>query len=283
MPRSASAASADQRIGQVERKQPAVNREADREHQRQRDEKDRAPWPAGRATDGRRREWPTTRGTAARACPIASLRQQWRARSLVYLIIRGGHDQPRDDGADRRAGRGADRVRRHDAGRPLVDEREPASAATASARASRTRRSASAFSRAPGARLKARAPPRDRAPSARAPRRHRCRRSARRPASARPTGETTAPAADGRRGCRRRTRRPTSARRDRRRVRPARRERRGDEQHRPRHRRSDERDAQRRGGRTPADHAHAEWYTLAPWTPRHAGTSPASPSSPPPC
>ena len=36
---------ADQRIGQVERKQPAADREADREHQRQRDEEDQ---PLGR-------------------------------------------------------------------------------------------------------------------------------------------------------------------------------------------------------------------------------------------
>ena len=44
--------------------------------------------------------------------------------TLVYVIIRGRHDQPRDDDADGGARRGADRVRGHDAGCPFVDERE---------------------------------------------------------------------------------------------------------------------------------------------------------------
>src|SRR4051812_8946080 len=81
-------------------------------------------WCGGPATGGRRRESPTTPGTAAPACPIASLRQRLRARPLVYLIIRGRHDQPRDDEADRNAGGGANRVRRHGAGGPFVRERD---------------------------------------------------------------------------------------------------------------------------------------------------------------
>ena len=82
---------------------------------------DRRPshrWPApGMAHDARH--------SSTSAARLRLVRQQWRARSLVYLIIRGCHDQPRDDDAERqRRQRRESQLRRHRARRPLVDQRE---------------------------------------------------------------------------------------------------------------------------------------------------------------
>ena len=129
---------ADERLGQIERKQAAVNREADREHQRQRDEKDQALRPAaepqvagaGMAQDARHSSTsvPDCVSSAAVARTVVSLPD--------YLRRPAGHRRqpmPRDGGAERRAGGGADRIRRACcAGRPFVERASPASGRAAS-------------------------------------------------------------------------------------------------------------------------------------------------------
>ena len=67
---------ADQRLRQIERKQPAVKREADREHQRQRDEKDQPLGPPPEPQMTGAGNGPGREAQQHERCPIASLRRR---------------------------------------------------------------------------------------------------------------------------------------------------------------------------------------------------------------